>query len=177
MSDNLILDFLLNILVELIGILITVLILQKIFEKREEKRLYPLKKTLYHRIYVRCALITSDVRFIAYKRDKEGRKVLVDSIANGKQELLETLQLGESLLQPELRTALLKLDGSLGNLLLHESLLDSSPIGAWFDEIKDLPLEDWVIKVKNILLNLKKIFEILEDTFYSEIIDICLKKM
>lgn len=130
--DNVGIDFLLNLIAELIGIVITVIIIDRIIvHRREKQRTKPLKERIYSRVADHCGVLGTLIEILALdkKRDEEGawRKEIIDR----KKQLVELSQIGENILEINLKDQLIELDRRL------DILLSAHASGSFF------PIEEW----------------------------------
>lgn len=142
------LDLGLNLLAEAIGIAITIFLVARIIRTREKRRIAPVRDALLDRIDRHCRLLSTLVQNIALQKG-EVSTVLIDYIKRSKANLLESVGLGEEIISPDIKEALLGLDGKI------EILLNASTIKEYYPE------EMWTKNVDETLSNVKTIFDLL----------------
>lgn len=141
-------DLALNLLAEAVGIAATIFLIDRIIRRREKLRIAPVKEALLSRINKHCRFLAFWVESMAFEETKVASE-LISRIEISKEALLESIDLGDALLSPDIRRIVLELDARL------DSLTNAASIREYF------PNEEWVTGVDETLLQLKILFDLL----------------
>jgi len=127
-----------NIITEIIGIGLLSVIFNHLLKRREKEMMVPLNAQIMKRINNNLKILHLYVQFIAFSTDMEGINISLEKLREVKNDMLDLLMIGETVLSLENKQLIIELDEEISKFIIFSENRWSTDNELWTETVETM---------------------------------------